>query len=250
MGDANNPLEELSELFAMPSSNADAEQGEELRYQLRFGEAELVLEDGTVCKVSLRRAYLGLSLSGLTIAPGSEYGAQLKDNEVSVAYAAKKDLTSTLKGGVSAFVTSLFVPGAEAGVKAEASVTKQSSEETAYTVKKTRMTPRGGQKWEIVEPSQAPLDGDYLAHSVALCRVEAIRGANLKEVTARVFVKQRDLLFRYEADGRVFSTVLSINRQKLLNILIAKALNNQAPVRSHHYTGSLVLSETVSEHEG
>ena len=243
MSQGQNPLEELSELFAVSADDAGC-GADGLSYQLRFGETELVLEDGQVCAVSVRRAFLALDLAGVTIKPGSEYGAVVKPNVVTTKHEAEQSRLGTISANVKA---ALGVSGA-GSVRGE--ISKKSTETTTYETTRTLVTPRGGQKWEIVEPSNQALDGTYLAHDVALCRLQAKRGANQKEVTARVYVKQRDLIFRYDQSGVVMFTRLSKNKERVLNILIAKALNAKAAAGGHLYTGSLVLSEAVSEHEG
>lgn len=246
MAQNKNPLEELSELFAIASDQPDSASTDHLHYQLRFGETELVLEDGRVCYVSVQRAFLQLDLSGLTIQPGSEHGNIPKSNEVTIQHASKKTSQASFKGKVEAALNR--TPSGQASATGELS--RSTTETAAYETTKTRVTARGGQRWEIVEPDKQPLDGTYLAHDVALCRLQAKRGANQREVTARVYVKQRDLLFRYEGSGLVSFVRLTRNKERLLNILIAKALNTKAPADSHLYAGSLILSEAVSEHEG
>jgi hypothetical protein len=203
MADVSNPLEELSELFMVSSNHPSDGQGDDLRYQLRFGETELVLEDGRVCKVSVGRAFFALSLSGLAIEPGSEYGARIKQNEVTSTRTSETTSRGSIKGAAAG--TFGPVPGANASGGVEGEISRRRSESSTETVARTLVTPRGGQKWEIVEPEQQQLNGVYLPHDVALCRVKALRGANHKEVTARVYVKQRDLIFRYESSGSIFS---------------------------------------------
>lgn len=247
MAREKNPMAELSELFAIEREDLDPEaQSDGVYYQQRFGVTELVIEDGQVCTVSVGRAFIGLDLSGLTIKPGSELGAVVKANEVIVKHESEKVARGSIAGGAKAKLGALLDSNISGSVQGE--LEKKNVERSTYESIKTRVTPRGGQMWEIVAIDEKFLNGDYLSLNDALCRVKAKRGANQQEVVAQVFVKQRDLLFRYDGASWL-ATRLSKNKERLLNILIAKALNARAAAGSHSYTGSLVLSEAVTEFE-
>lgn len=247
MTEANNPLDELSELFVCTAKDVEGGRGDEMYCQLRFGETELVLEDGTVFKVSINRAFLGLDLEGLTISPGSEFGAVVKENAVSVEHETKESKTTNLVGAVTSKLSNS--PTANASAKAEHSRSRQTNKKSTYKTTQTRVTPRGGQKWEILAIDEQALDGDYLSVKNALCRFKGKKGSNRQTATAQIFVKQRDMLFRQDSTGVVQWLKLSRNKEKLLNILIAKALNSQAAKGDHLYTGALILSEAVTDHE-
>lgn len=247
MHDAKNPIEELSELFVVPPTDVDDGSNDKLYCQLRFGEAELALDDGTVFKVAVIRAFLALDLAGLIILPGSEYGATIKENLIDVKCESKE--SNELKkggaiGGQLGSSSSLGISGS-----AEQVTTLRTSKASETHVAKTRVTPRGGQKWEILAIDEEKLDGDYLSPQVALCHFKSKKGANQQAATTRVYVKQRDMKFSCDNPGLLAGLKLSRNKEKLLNILIAKALNSCTATGKHVYTGALILSEAHSEHE-
>jgi len=227
MPDDNNALPELVELLVRVSQTKLKDKELEILPELRISSATVDGPDGLCFTVSLRRAWLSLDLMGLETVPGSRLGEPTKPNEVSVKHKTSHEIVTqnqiTAQAGVRADKTSANVEIGLGGKHQSTGKTTSSTTSTEATPH-IRVKARGNLMWEITDsPLAGELDGTFLNNEI-LCRVKPKSGANAKTIQLAAFVKQRDVLLRLLKSNCRFPFP-SLNHEKMMKILIAKALS-------------------------
>lgn len=240
-----NPLSELSELF-IADLEVNKKGGRNARVELRLGEAE-VRDGAIVFTVAAQRVFLGLDLTGLSVAFGSRFGDVEKENLIKSTRKTELVETHCLKGNaeISANLAKGNLKGRVGGGASYANTVRE-KETNTETLERTLVTPRGGDKWEIFDAG-GKLDGKYLSAKNVLCLLKPVKGSNQQHMTVRTYVKQRDLLWTMEAGAPYFKR-LTVTQEKIIGILLTKALNTKAPGQPP-YSGALILSEAESDYE-
>jgi hypothetical protein len=197
--------------------------------------------------VGLRRVWLSLHLDGLEAIPGSRFGEPTKDNEIVVKQKISNESTSQNKIGAeleakasrdSANMKGTLIGSRHANSKTTISTT------SAEAISHTRVKARANLKWEVTEsPSLPELDATYLNNEV-LCKAIAQKGANLKAISILAYANQKDTTLTIEKGKSIFKFP-STNHEKMLKILISKALSGE----SEKYNGKITFSIAEEEVE-
>jgi hypothetical protein len=93
--------------------------------------------------------------------------------------------------------------------------------------------------WEDVKH----LDATYLENDV-LCKVSASKGANARNIQLTAFAKQKELVLA-AAKSKSILSFRSTNHERLLKILIAKAISSS----SGEYSGIVTFSHSEADLE-
>jgi hypothetical protein len=245
-----NAIDELVELLLRVSGDSDKLDEYEIRVDLRIANADLDGTDGLAFNVALKKARLSLDLGGLDVAPGTRFGEPTKSNEVVIKQktATEKVVTNEAKAGLNASVSASTTNvqagvGLKGGTKHSTKGKSVSSSTSSENATHLRVKARGGNNWEVSEPNAAALDASYLSDNV-LCRVVATRGANSRTVELCAYAKQKDLILTVTNGGSKIP-FLSTNHEKMLKILIGKALS----ALGSQYAGTITFSKSESEIE-
>lgn len=245
-----NSIEDLVDLLLRIACNEKTGQFE-VRVDLRINSSDLDAPDGTAFTVGLKRAWLKLDRSGVEIVPGERFGEPTRPNVVAVKQktstesviesqaGAQADVAlhanlSTLRGGAAAKVAA----SAKHHVAGKKVVSTTASENAAHI----RVKARPAERWEVSE-SAGPLDGTYLNDEL-LCRIVARDRSNSHSVELTAYAKQKDLILNVTHNGSKFPFITP-NHDKLLKILIGKALSSQGS----QYDGTITFSKSESDLE-
>jgi hypothetical protein len=250
-GSEDNPLEDLCELLFLGFHSDQDENEKDIKFELRIGEITLSDDETLTFTVSAKRAFFDLDLEGMSVIPGTKFGDVIRPNEVNVQRKqdTRKESTVTAGGTLGVSSTKGFFADAEVGAKlldsAADTVTRIES------IVETRVTPRGGNKWEILEPNGDVLNGLYLDIDKALCRLRPEARANRSSVTARVYVKRRDMIYTIDpSTSTLLRRCLPPNKERILGIVLNKALNARSADPEVRSSGDIIVSQVETDYEG
>jgi hypothetical protein len=227
MSDDNNSIPGLLELLLRVAKPSSKSAELDVFTELRISSATLDAPDGLVFTVALKRAWLSLDLLGLDPVPGSRLGEPAKPNEVTVKQKMSQEVVrkNEIGGHVGAKIDSTGASaGLELGAKHSSAGKTVVSTTSVESKPHIRVKARGNLMWEITDsPQLGELDGTYL-NNESLCRTRSRVGANARTVQLLAYAKQRDILLRLEKGNSRFSFP-SLNHEKMMKILIAKAIS-------------------------
>lgn len=187
-------------------------------------------------EVELERVWLALTLDGLDDVPGSHFGERESRQPITIEH--KLTVETTKQVEASSKVEGAFAVEATGAIKASAIVNGSASgsigaktSETIVAQNITKVAPvvaKGNLTWEVTEPtlsgSRVALDGPYLNNEV-LCKVEAIKGANMLAVQLATYVRQRDIKISTKSLLNTFG-FKNWNQERMMTALIGKAISH------------------------
>lgn len=242
-----NTIPDLAEIIVkFDHTRDDDKPTPRLLAELRIGTAEFNDEE-PIFDVKAKRLYLDLELDGFSIEFGSRYGEPFRENEIKTKHTQQTESEAALaaNASLSAGASLHRAPSGEcnAGTSAKATTKTQNRSERTELTSDLRVKALGNNRWEITEFNGEPLAGTYLNGKKQLCRLRAAPLANRNAVTVTVIVKQKDLVLDRKAN---FPKNLTLTREKMLKIVIAKAISSNAD----KYNGNIQLSEIEACYEG
>ena len=251
MADDQNSIPELLELLLRTSAAGGKKKEIPIRADLRVSKAEIEGPDAFCFTVSLKRVWLSMDTTGLTILPDTRYGEPVKNNEIMSRHHIRDESTThaQMSGGAGLSISSVhggIDPHIDLSIKAKAATEGKTTASTtlAESVKYYRVKARGALSWEVTEsPSLGDLDGTYLKNEI-LCIASTIPGSNARRVELQANVKQKDLNLQVTHKDSLFRPK-SKNHEKMLKLLIAKALSSSAST----YGGYITFSNSGADIE-
>lgn len=189
---------------------------------VRVGRAEIHTPVGSLIT---KRAFVQLVLDGLQIVPGQRLGDVIK--APTTEEIKSSEISSEKLGGgfeLSGAGSTTAAPDAAAKIKADAARTREKRREMNSTtvLEHSAVKARGGNRWEIFEGG-AELEGNYIQARSTLCQLEKHAGSNRASVAIEGIVYRRDLEFRAERRGSMFT-----NKEKVILAILAQSLNSDA----------------------
>ncbi len=243
-----NSIPELVELTMLVSKADETPDESSVHVDLRVSPAQIEGPDDLSISVSVKRLTLSLDLAGLHIAPHSRYGELVKPNIDAQEKTLKTEtsIEGEIKGDAGFKVSASALP--EVSFGAGAKRTAKTTNSISSTQKQThvRVRARGNQTWDVTEPPWEDvkhLDATYLENDV-LCKVSAPKGANARNVQLTAFAKQKELVLT-AAKSKSILSFRSTNHERLLKILIAKAISSS----SGEYSGIVTFSHSEADLE-
>jgi len=239
-----NALPELMDLRARIDHASGSKDEAGLSVELRIGSADLEDDQGELlARVSVKKAILSVDCDGMDIAPGERHGEPVKEGGPVTKHQIRSEAISTVQGGLDANLVASSKEGASGAgaLKAGASreIKTSRTRESSYEEQVSFVRALGGDRWEISEPDETPLEGTYL-NDKRICSVVPSKGANRQVVKVTTEVKQRDLDFDH---SHKFFRGLTATHSRLAKIVIAKAINGGGS----EYRGKVILSEVEVE---
>jgi hypothetical protein len=237
----DNRFPDIAELSARVES-LDQSSGEiVIKYNLVLGEGEISDELGNIWTVKLKSAHIKLHPSGATIDPTDKLGTQIKSPISASRKTVKGSESSTrlsaegnLKISPSAIdISADFSAGASAQIS-EKQVEESTQERVAH-----RIVARGDNYWQVVAVEENTLSGTYL-NDEKLCKVKQAPRANRTSVSAFVMARQRDFQIDMVEQGGYNTAIERLiyrreaSKKRILDILLAKALNKQADLSPNY----------------
>jgi hypothetical protein len=235
--------------MSLRASETQEGSGEiDLKAELQVNPVELDTHEGTTFTVAIKRLMLSLDLGGLDVVRGSRHGELVKDHVVTRerSLSAETVVSGKLSGDAGLKIGADLKPEINFSAGASRTATSTTSVKFSETDQHIIVRARGGMTWEVAEPQWLDakhLEATYLQNDT-LCKVIAQPGANAQTAQLTAYAKQKDLTLKATKKAKLLR-FKSANHEKLLKVLIAKALSSSGSQFNGIVTFS--VSETVVE---
>ncbi|MDQ0513527.1 hypothetical protein [Ancylobacter amanitiformis] len=250
----DNPLADIVDLQSVLDVGDPQNGAYTLKAELAIFPGEVAV-DQMIIKVSLRQVTLGLRLDGLDVVQGTRYGVDLVPEVIETRTAVDQEIVTSVEAVVAtkAIAEGEITPllqQAKLGATRDKSRTDKST--ATLRQKSERRTTHhpvramGNNNWRVSEPSDSELDHHYL-NDTPLCELRHNSvNPNRIATTLAVSTPARQVTTTVLKDDKLLR--LSHNKERVLAILVAKALNKVSG--SAEYNGEVTFSTSTAEYEG
>ncbi|MDX0599617.1 hypothetical protein GOD17_31720 [Sinorhizobium medicae] len=251
----HNPLPQVVELKSVVTQDEEAPGRYRLETELGIFEDEIVLDKATI-SVGLTKASLSLAIDGMDMDEKTKFGVHHVPSRM-----MKVQRRASIEAGVEESRARELIAGGEI------SMLNSSGEVSASKAGKTTRTAKaslqeeseaqmehlpvkyvGNETWRVTDPSGEALDATYLNYDV-LCEMTAkATKPNRVQTVLSVHAKAKDINAVVTHDDKLLSNRTKLNKDRVLNILVAKALHEVA--EQADYRGMITFSASVAVDEG
>ncbi|GAC1046324.1 hypothetical protein [Rhizobium sp. No.120] len=251
----HNPLPQVVELKSAVAESDEVPGRYRLETELGIFEDEIVLDKATI-SVGLTRAILSLAIDGLDMDEKTKFGVHHIQSRM-----MKVQRRSSIEAGLEETKAHELIAGGEVSMlspSGKASATKSGKathtaktslqEETEVEMEHLPVKYVGNETWRVTDPSGEVLDATYLNYDV-LCEMTAQETKpNRVQTVLSAHAKARDVNAVVTHDERMFSDRTKWNKERVIGILVAKALHEVA--EEAEYRGTITFSASVASDEG
>ncbi len=250
-----NPVPELVEMQAeLVQYYNDAISPYELLVYLRIHEDEIDTDNG-VFRIGMKRATLALKRYGFDIKPGTRFGEEISPTttqrqiQTSKTTIVSNESTKSKGSKVGAKASSIPELSGEAS---GSFMNKEGSSCEASTSEKIRhnhfvIKAIGNDRWIISEHDSKPLNKTYI-NNATLCELILKDRSNKFLLELVLLIKQKDLTIDFDPScltGHIQKKFPNSNKKRIVDILLAKGLNECSPASKEQYNGVIFLSRVV-----
>lgn len=251
-----NPVADLVELKSVVKEPEEGSAEFELQVELGIFPGEVTVDKATIV-VSIKEARLSMHLDGLEVVEKSKYGIDhmpskltmksTSESTVQTSVENTKAFEAIVSGEFSALTQSVKASGSKSGKQVDTAmaVLKESREAQVdyFPVKAV-----GNDTWRITDAGGGSLDSTFLNYD-KLCGIR-FKAAKPNHVATQlsVYAIQRHINAEIVKDGRAFMTRVGADKEKVINILVAKGLHEATS--KVEYDGVVTFSVSTTDYEG
>ncbi|MBY5660415.1 hypothetical protein [Rhizobium leguminosarum] len=251
-----NPLPQIVGLKSVVMENESDPTTFDLQVELGIFQDEVTVDRATIA-VSLRQASLSMDLEGLDVVEKSKYGIDHTPSKLTVKTTSESTIQTSVEKtrAYEAIVSGELTPLTQ-GLKGSGSRSGKQVDGATATLKENRETQAdfypvkavGNDTWRVTDAAGANLDRTYLNYD-KLCalRMKPAR-PNHVATSLSVHAPQKYINAEIVRDSRTFMSRVGSNKEKVINILVAKGLHEATS--QVEYDGVLTFSVSTTEYEG
>ncbi len=251
----HNPLPQVVELKSVVTENTQDPGRYRLETELGIFEDEITLDKATIA-VGLTKASLSLAIDGLDMNEKTKFGVHHVPSQM-----MKVQRRASIEAGIeetkaheliAAGEISMLTPSVKASASKSGKTTHTAKaslqEDSEVQLEHLPVKYVGNESWRVTDPSGKTLDATYLNYD-PLCELTAKETKpNRVQTVLSVHAKAKDISAVVIRDDKFFGDRTKLNKEKVLGILVAKALHEVTG--QAEYRGTITFSASVASDEG
>ncbi|MDR6664001.1 hypothetical protein [Rhizobium sp. 1399] len=251
----HNPLPQVVELKSVVTEIEETPGRYKLETELGIFEEDISLDKATI-SVGLTKASLSLAIDGLDMDEKTKFGVHhvpsrmMKVNRKANIEAGVEEAKAyeLIAGGEISMLTPSGKASASKSGKTTHTAKASLQEETEVQMEHLPVKYVGNETWRVTDPSGEVLDATYLNYDT-LCEMTAkATKPNRVQAVLSVHAKAKDISAVVTSDGKLLSDRTRWNKERVLGILVSKALHEVA--EDANYRGTVTFSASVATDEG
>ncbi|MBY5318206.1 hypothetical protein [Rhizobium leguminosarum] len=251
----HNPLAQVVELKSVVTESEQDPGRYALETELGIFEEEITLDKATI-SVGLTKASLSLAIDGLDIEEKTKFGVHHVPSQM-----MKVQRRTNIEAGIeetkaheliASGEISMLTPTGKGSAARSGKTTHTAKasfqEESEVQIEHLPVKYVGNDTWRVTDPAGKTLDATYLNYD-RLCDLKTKDAKpNRIRTVLSVHAKAKDISAVVTHDERFFGDRTKLNKEKVLGILVSKALHEIA--EEAEYRGTITFSASVATNEG